>query len=299
MPVEIIDCHDPELCFDSANGSRFRCFYATTRCHEQDFQLFVSEQPDRTVQIIKLNPPSSSVTHGDSQLELEAWKELLQAAWNDLKTLPVTVAYVLEEDSDGRWCKALANFSFKQQGIVKSLASTPSPSRWDESSANNNIQIETMAAAIFQGDQKDRSGVISLLRNTIQFSDDCLLKTRLVSEDILALFALNPGDLRITLARSGNFIAGILVGDESNGPNRGHIEYLGVHSDYRRHSIASKLISSFRHQIAPSAMTVAVHEQNQASLAFFQVHNFEEVARYQLWTKDFNAGSLCLMFDES
>lgn len=319
MSVHIIDCEDQQLCFRPHNGTAFRCFYVVSDYGDLDsglteFRLLVSVQPDRTAHVMKMSALASDI--GGTKTELgerlsasQVWASLLKLAFKALRSEPVAAAYVLDDEFDPAWTAALPLGGLVLEGWVDHFRR---PSTFADSGQllnANPLGIRSIKAATVldsfdlqndaeRGDAQDgllehghaepdlTTSVVQLLRHTIRFSEDCLLRTKLCAEDVLALFACNPGDLHLLLASGTDGLVGMLVGDASQGANRGHIEYLGVHSEFRRQSVATLLVDSFQSRVPSSALSVAVHGRNQASVCFFQQQNFSRSEQYQLWTRD-------------
>lgn len=308
VSVHIIDCENPQLCFLPNNGVTFRCFYVVTKHDLADMRILVCEQPDRTAHIMKLPESAMAIGEVKSGLTSEAvtalWGSLLNKAFAHLAShkLPneqvpaayVTAAYVMDDEGDPEWTDAVLKQGFTYEGDVhyfrRSVANQLTGRR------QGKVRNEPKRNAAFEVCQPDgglngmakdsTAAVIQLLENTIHTSDDCLLRTKLQAADVLALFACNPNELQILLAAGSNGLSGILVADASSGPNEGHIEYLGVHSECRRQAVATMLMEEFQSLIADSALSVAVHDRNLASVSFFLRHNFVRSEQYQLWTRD-------------
>lgn len=297
MSVRIIDCHDPELTFHPRNGRPFRCFYVCPDDGGQTGRLFVTVQPDRTAQVVKLEPQPSNTPELKQLIQISSrpsadWSKLILAACECLETEPVTAVYSLLQNSDDDWRNALATAGFEAQGRVQTLSSKLSADRTNHRRLAGGHRIVTLSASAFRSMQNGGDGtyddltqqVVELLNNTIQHSEDCLLRTQLEAENVLALFAYNPGALKILLAKSRSVLTGLLVVNDSPGPNCGHIEYVGVHSDHRRQCVASSLLSEFQSRFFGAELTVAVHESNAASLAYFRSMGFGITGHYLLWT---------------
>lgn len=295
VSVDIIDYEDSELCFRPYNGTTFRCFYVAADYHGVEFRILVSVQPDRTAHIMKVQPATTGFAEAELEFAEQAirdtWSALLCVGLKSLKSEAVAAAYVLDDACDRHWSASLSLRGLKPEGAVHNYTRCGDVQIDGNQKTSQHFPIQTILASKLL-DASDHqhmqvaTKVTRLLDNTIRNSEDCLLRTKLQAQDVLALFACNPADLQIMLALGVDGIVGILVGDDSLGPNRGHIEYIGVHSDFRRQAVATMMMNDFQLRNPNSALSVAVHDRNQASAAFFEQQNFGRSQQYQLWTRD-------------
>ncbi|MEP3481992.1 MAG: GNAT family N-acetyltransferase [Fuerstiella sp.] len=308
MSPLIINCQDRELRFCSDGRNTFRSFYVVTEGGDFEaigFQcrILVTLQPDRTVQIMKAIAAEASQPSAASErnhkVQSAEWSRLLAAAFQELKDETVLATYVLDDESDEHWTAALEASQLTQQGTIYQFQRSNSLVSESNQRAQHGLLVQSFCANFLarsnvqiSADNDDTTAavlaeqVIRLLEDTIPNSDDCLLPSKVQPKDVLTLFACNPGPLTVLLVTGKHGATGILVGDESDGPNRGHIEYLGVHSDHRRQSVGSILVEEFQARIPNSDLSVAVHAGNTASSFFFQTHNFCRSQQYRLWTRD-------------
>lgn len=308
MSPHIIDCEDRELHFCPDGVNSFRSFYVVPNGDESkpiisERQILVSVQPDRTVQIINASTEESrfeALTDSvNREVQTTNWLDLIEAAFQELKHETVTATYALDDESDASWTAALAAGRFTQKGTIHQFQRPAATVGEVKPSNHHRIQIECFKAETMQVLQSrlpsEKIGpsrgskaedIIRLLEDTVRNSDDCPLRSQVKAEDVLALFSRNPRRPQVLLATGKDGAAGILVGDDSDGPNRGHIEYLGVHSEYRRQSVGSLLVNEFQAMMPESGLSVAIHDQNTASVFFFQTLNFCRSQQYRLWTRD-------------
>lgn len=266
-------------------------------------RILVCEQPDRTAHIMKV--PESAIAIGEvmakftSEAVTALWASLLNKAFahlasNRLPNEQVTAAYVMDDESDPEWTDSVLKQGFTYEGDVhyfrRAVVDQPTVKRQGKDlnvpKGNAAFEVCQPPGGLNGITKHSTAAIIQLLENTIHTSDDCLLRTKLQAADVLALFACNPNELQILLADGPNGLSGILVADASSGPNEGHIEYLGVHSECRRQAVATMLMEEFQSLIADSALSVAVHDRNLASVSFFLRHNFVRSEQYQLCTRD-------------
>lgn len=297
--MNIIDCEDLELRFRPYHGTAFRCFYVQTETDPVQLRILVSVQPDRTAHLMPVSVTEAADNTPASQQDLiTGWESVLQVAFTQLNQDPAKVAYVLDDQNHPPWSAALKNQGLTTAGYVHQLKR---PRPLNRKPTSDVLHLDRSIYRIQQCRSSDvlevlhRSAnsneniaakLISLLQNTMSTSEDCMLRTQLNAEDVLTLFACNPNELQMLLAYERDDLVGVLVADSEPGPNRGHIEYVGVHSDCRRKCLATFLLREFQQLIADSALSVAVHSENAPSVSFFRRHNFKRSEQYLLWTRD-------------
>ena len=326
MSAYIIDCHDPELLFQAANGTRFRCFYVAqgdaASPQTSQHRIIVCVQPDQTAHLIKVDSPTTETdrsssyqpsTRSNCGILKTTWASLLSLAWEELQNEPVAAVYVLDDDCDAEWSAALHEHQFVLDGAIQLFRRPPSESQQPleaQQLTTPQRRVDWIKAARLFGtdelfpkikfgepqqqhvsqDTDYQSSIVAqlhlLLSDTLRNSQDFLPRQNVRPEEFLAMFACSPNDLSILLVSGTAGVLGVLVGDDSHGPNRGHIEYVGVHSSARRQSIATMLAHQFQARITDSALSSAIHVRNEPSLCFFLKQNFSRSEQYRLWTRD-------------
>lgn len=241
----------------------------------------------------------SPVAAWDSMKPLvDLWASMLDFALGSLEVQSLKAAYVMDDESDPAWSLALQQSGFRSDGIVDRLGrpaihETTLLNHGPPESRVNDFPwaIERQAASTFAGGDnpqiaRTRKAIVNLIRDTIRHGRDGSLRKQVEASDVLDLFVFNPGHLEFLVAMEDSTPIGILVGDISEGPNRGHIEYLGVHSEHRRQGIAGELLNQYADALNGEGVSVAVHRSNQASQAFFLSQNFGRSEQYQLLIRD-------------
>lgn len=143
------------------------------------------------------------------------------------------------------------------------------------------------------------AGLQRMLDQIVTQSDDVSCIPPSTGRQLLRLWSLLNTNLRIVLAMHRTRPVGVVVtsqpGDsEIPATANPTLEYIGVISEWRRHKVASHLLTAafagFRSQQmkcrprdCPLALTAYADQQNNAAQRFYDYHHFTTTARFELW----------------
>ena len=151
----------------------------------------------------------------------------------------------------------------------------------------------TAACTVDEGNSPEllNSALCSLLQNLISHSFDLTNVTPPSPAQLLRLWRLMIGDVRATIAMMGDSPVGLVVLSCPDWSARKSvtIEYLGIHSNVRRRSIATDLLRNAFSELRESgcrSVTTFVADRNTTASRFFQKRGFRTRDRQQLWVSE-------------
>ena len=81
-------------------------------------------------------------------------------------------------------------------------------------------------------------------------------------------------------AVAGGRLVGFISGEPRLGTGIAWVSTVGVHPDYQRHGIGSRLLAECEARLRQTCLKLVVREGNQAAIALYRRFGYEEVERW-------------------